>query len=193
MCVIASFIIDYKPFVFIRFHNVNITNELFNEYKVEYLNILLNCKKNKEKVYMIIDINEFNSLPIPYLLQQAQFNKKIFHLNQKYLHAAYIYCKSKIFKQIISMYFLVEKNAVPLRICRSITKLNTSIKNHFNIDFDCHVFCSTLSQNENTTSNNDTFIDTQIHTENIQQILDYSKSLNNNEDLDINEENIHNL
>ncbi len=130
----------YKPFVYIKFHNINLNDEIFENYTKKYLELLIECKKNKEKIYVIIDINEFESLPIPYLLKQAQFNKKIFNYNQKYLHCVYIYCKNKLFKQMIKMYMMVEKTAVPLTIFRSLTKLNSSIKEKWNIDFDSHIF-----------------------------------------------------
>ncbi len=141
--------LDHKPFVYVQFQNIQINDQIFEEYTREYLELLLSCKKNKEKIYVIIDINQFESLPLPYLLKQAQFNKKVYQFNQKYLHCAYIYCKNKVFKKMIKMFMMIEKPAVPMRIIRSITKLNQSILDNYNLSFDCHVFLNELKNIKN--------------------------------------------
>lgn len=175
---LASLNVSQWPFVYVKFHNIPINDLIFENYTKNYLQLLIKCKKNKEKIYVIIDINEFESLPIPYLLKQAQFNKKIFKYNQRHLHCAYIYCKNKVFKKIIKTFMMIEKPAVPLRIVRSLTKLNKSIFDNYNIHFDSNNF---FNDNliENSEQNNEE------NKENDDSEVDFSKLLANINDLDL--------
>ncbi len=183
--------LEYKPFVYIRFKNIQINDEIFENYTRKYLELLLSCKKNKEKIYVIIDINEFETLPLPYLLKQAQFNKKIFKFNQKYLHCAYIYCKNKVFKNMIKMFMMVEKPAVPMRIIRSVSKLNQSILDNYNINVDINIFLKDLknskqNNNENyDNKNNEIDEDEETSNESIDELREVDKIRNY---LDINKE-----
>lgn len=145
---LANFNTSFWPFVLITFNNIPLNDSLFEDYTRSYLQLLVKCKKNKEKIYVIIDINSFNNLPIPYLLKQAQFNKKIFEYNKKHLNCAYIYCKNKLFKKIIKMYMMMEKTAVPLRIVRSLNKLNKSILDNYNIKFDSNNFFEKVEEDD---------------------------------------------
>jgi hypothetical protein len=133
----STFISDFRPFLYIRFHDVNITESMFEEYKENYLKELLVCKKNKEKIILIIDVNEFAGLPLQYMVKQKEFNKQIFHLNEKYLESVFIYCKNKMMKQMIQMNMMIEKTAAPLYICRSVEKLNRNIEKYTQKTFDC--------------------------------------------------------
>ena len=98
---------------------------------------MLVCKKNKEKIILIIDVNEFAGLPLQYMVKQKEFNKQIFHLNEKYLESVFIYCKNKMMKQMIQMNMMIEKTAAPLYICRSVEKLNRNIEKYTHKTFDC--------------------------------------------------------
>ncbi len=178
--------LEHKPFVYIQFKNIQINDEIFENYTRKYLELLISCKKNKEKIYVIIDINEFESLPLPYLLKQAQFNRKIFQYNQKYLHCAYIYCKNKVFKKMIKMFMMVEKPAVPMRIIRSITKLNNSILENYKINFDCHLFLNKIKNIKEDLNNNDNENDEDIDNNEYNNQLEKMKNImdkkNNEED-----------
>ena len=136
----STFITDFYPFLYIRFHDVHISDSLFEEYKENYLKQLLVCKQKKEKIVLIIDVNELPGLPLQYMVKQKEFNKKIFHLNEKYVECVFIYCKNKMMKQMIQMNMMLEKTAAPLYICRSIEKLNRSILKHTKKEFDCQQF-----------------------------------------------------
>ncbi len=178
--------LEHKPFVYIQFKNIQINDEIFENYTRKYLELLISCKKHKEKIYVIIDINEFESLPLPYLLKQAQFNRKIFQYNQKYLHCAYIYCKNKVFKKMIKMFMMVEKPAVPMRIIRSITKLNNSILENYKINFDCHLFLNKIKNIKEDLNNNDNENDEDIDNNEYNNQLEKMKNImdkkNNEED-----------
>lgn len=139
---LVSFDLSKPPFLYIRFHDINITDENFEEYKREYLEILLQCKKKNEMKISIVDINHLSNLSIPYMIKQSNLNRELYSIHQKYLTAVFIYCESKIFKELIKMHMFIEKPAVPLQICRSIEKLNQAITNQTNISFDSKVFIS---------------------------------------------------
>jgi len=138
---------QHRPFVFIEFHNISVNDENFEEYKKEYLELLVTCKRNNDKIYLIIDVNQLPALPIPYLVKQTELNKQLFNHHQKYLHCAYIYCKSKIFKKMIEFHLFIEKNAVPVKICRSVEKLNYHIEQNFNVTFDFSLYVSNFNSN----------------------------------------------
>lgn len=139
---LATFDVSHHPFLYIRFHNVDVTDENFEEYKREYLEILLQCKKQNHQLISIVDVNHLSNLSIPYMIKQSGLNKELYSIHQKYLIGVFIFCESKIFKELIKMHMLVEKPAVPLKICRSIEKLNISITEKSNISFDTKTFIS---------------------------------------------------
>ena len=139
---LASFDVSQYPFLYIRFHDVQVTDENFEEYKREYLEILLDCKKQNKRLISIIDVNHLTNLSIPYMIKQSGLNRELFSIHQKYLIAVFIYCESKIFKELIKMHMLVEKPAVSLQICRSIEKLNSAILQKIDLSFDSKTFIS---------------------------------------------------
>ena len=73
----------YWPIVYFFIDNEKMNNEIFEEYKKTYLTILLKCKKNKEKIILISDLNNQGNLPMKYVLKQAYFNNKIHKFNSK--------------------------------------------------------------------------------------------------------------
>ncbi len=137
---LATFDVSQHPFLYIRFHNVDVTDENFEEYKREYLEILLQCKKQNHQLISIIDVNHLSNLSIPYMIKQSGLNRELYSIHQKYLIAVFIYCESKIFKELIKMHMFVEKPAVPLQICRSIEKLNRAVCDKTNLSFDSQTF-----------------------------------------------------
>lgn len=139
---LATFDVSQHPFLYIRFHNVEVTDENFEEYKREYLEILLDCKKQNKQLISIIDVNHLSNLSIPYMIKQSGMNRELYSIHQKYLTAVFIYCESKIFKELIKMHMLVEKPAVPLKICRSIEKLNSGIREKINSPINTETFIS---------------------------------------------------
>ena len=139
---LATFDVSQHPFLYIRFLNVEVTDENFEEYKREYLEILLDCKKQNKQLISIIDVNHLTNLSIPYMIKQSSMNRELYSIHQKYLIAVFIYCESKIFKELIKMHMFIEKPAVPLQICRSIEKLNSGIREKINSQINTETFIS---------------------------------------------------
>ena len=127
MTKLVKFNYHHRPFIYLQFQDIPITDENFEEYKREYLELLLTCKKQKDKIIPIIDINFLPILPIPYMMKQTQMNKELFQIHKKYLYRVYIYCKNRIFQEMIQMYMFVEKTAVPIHICNSFQNIDASI------------------------------------------------------------------
>ncbi len=134
---------EHRPFVYIKFRgDLEITDENFEEYKKEYLELLMTCKQNHDKIIPIIDVSSLHLLSTKYITKQMEFNKQIFSLHQKFLHFAIIYTESKTMKNLIKMNMFVEKTAVPVFICRSINKINNIIRQNFNVEFDSSLLFS---------------------------------------------------
>ena len=104
---LVSFDVSIHPFIYIRFHDIEVTEENFEEYKREYLEILLQCKKKNEQKISIVDVNHLSNLSIPYMMKQSKLNRELYSIHQKYLIAVFIYCESKIFKELIQLHMLV--------------------------------------------------------------------------------------
>ena len=120
-----NFNLENWPIVYFKSNNTPINDESFEEYKKYYLNLLIKCKKNNEKMIIICDLINFNnneSMPIKYLLKQSQFNKEIYKFNKEYLKCVCIICKNKNFKNILNIYFSLAKPAAPFKLCRSYDK-----------------------------------------------------------------------
>jgi hypothetical protein len=148
MTKLVHFNYEHRPFIYIQFQDIPITDENFEEYKREYLELLLTCKKQKDKIIPIIDINYLPILPIPYMMKQTKMNKELFQIHKKYLYRVYIYCKNKIFQEMINMYMFVEKTAVPIHICSSFEKIDESILKEQNITFHSSIFIKTKQEEE---------------------------------------------
>ncbi len=133
----------HRPFIYIKFRgDIEITDENFEEYKKEYLELLMTCKQNQDKIIPIIDVSAINILSGKYMTKQMEFNKQLFKLHEKYLHFAIIYTESKVLKNLIKINMFVERTAVPVHICRSISKINKIIEQNYGENFDSSVLIS---------------------------------------------------
>lgn len=153
-----NFNIEHWPIVFFKPDIIEGMNDIiFEEYQKKYLNLLIECKRKKEKIVLILNLNYFNNtnVPIKYILKQIQFNKNIHNFNKKYLHCVIILCKSKPFKNMINTFLNFTEAAAPVKIYRNVEKANSYLKNNFKIIFDISIF---INENENEqldTNNND--------------------------------------
>jgi hypothetical protein len=138
--MIADFNIDYWPITYVKFNNNELNDESFEEYKKYYLTLLIRCKKENAKMYIIFDLNSTKDLPMNYMMKQIQFNKDIEKFNKEYIKLASIMCKSKAFKNILNLYFSMSKQAAPFQIFRSFEKMNVYFYENFKIKFNFDVF-----------------------------------------------------
>ena len=141
--MINNFNLEHWPIVYFNINNINLDDELFEEYKEFYLKLLIKCKKSKEKMLFICDLSTMNNsenIQMKYIIKQSEFNKEIYKFNKEYLNAVCIICKNKSIKTILNLYFSVSKPASPFKLCRSIEKANNYIKEKCNINFDVNIF-----------------------------------------------------
>lgn len=146
---------DYWPIVqFSLVEEVN--DENFEQYKVNFLNLLLRCKKNKEKMLLICNLETDITIPMKYVFKLALFNKKIFKFNKLYLQGVCVLSKSKTFKNIFKIYLSLITPSSPYKLCSSYIKINNYIKKEFQINFDTSIFSKDFLNNTNIIRNNNT-------------------------------------
>lgn len=144
---------DYWPIVqFSLVEEVNDKN--FEQYKVNFLNLLLRCKKKKEKILLICDLETDIAIPMKYVFKLALFNKKIFKFNKLYLQGVCVLSKSKTFKNIFKIYLSLITPSSPYKLCSSYTKINSYIEKEFLINFDTSVFSKDFLNKTNIIKNN---------------------------------------
>ena len=130
-----NFNIQNWPFVYLRFNNI-INDDLYDEYKKNYLNLLIKCKNQNEKMILICNLGDTIQLPIPFLIKQMQFNQQIFKFNKEYLQCVCILCKNKNLKNILKLYLSMTKQASPYKICSNTDKINKYITEKSGIVFN---------------------------------------------------------
>ena len=146
-----KFNINYWPIVHFKLIG-NINDENFELYKVYYLNLLIKCKKNKEKIVLIADLNSNYDMPMKYIFKLALFNKKLFKFNKLYLNAVLIFSQSKSFKNLLNVYLSMITPSSPYKLCSSFEKINLYLSNNLNIHFDANIF--NLDNVNNVNQNN---------------------------------------
>jgi hypothetical protein len=175
-----NFNLEKWPIVYLKSHNNTMDIDSFESYKKSYLSLLVKCKRNKEKMTLICDLNNISNidnLQIKYMVKQAQFNKEIYNFNKLYLNGICILCKNKNFKNILNMYFSVSKPAAPFKLCRDIQKANIFLKEVCNIDIDI----SNLYKNieiDNIDQNNDLINNVENFKYDIEQIQNEINDIN---------------
>ena len=130
----------YWPIIYFFIDNEKMTDDVFEEYKRTYLTILLKCKKEKQKIILISDLNNQDNLPLKYVMKQAYFNHKIHKFNEAYVDLVCVYLNNNGFKRILDIYFSICPPCSPYKVCNSYEVINQFIKEKINIDFDTHVY-----------------------------------------------------
>jgi hypothetical protein len=144
--MISNFNLDYWPFVFFK-SSGDLKDDSFEEYKKNYLNLLIKCKNNNEKMILIYNLNNITSYPIEYIAKQAEFNKQIFKFNKEYIKCVCILSKDTNFKNILNLFFTFIKPSSPYKLCRTFDKINKYLLEKFNISFKTNIFDDTIKNN----------------------------------------------
>jgi hypothetical protein len=142
--MISNFNLDYWPIVYFKSPGNTIDDESFEEYKKYYLNLLIKCKNNNEKMILICNLNKLTSYPIEFIAKQAEFSKQIFKFNKEYVKCVCILCKDKSFKNILNLFFTFVKPATSYKLCRSFDKVNKYLFQKFNVTFKSNIFEETI-------------------------------------------------
>lgn len=154
-----NFNLEHWPIVYFKSGGVPINDESFEEYKKYYLNLLVKCKRNNEKMVLISDLNNSKEFQLNYVIKQAQFNKEIYKFNKEYVVCVCILCNNSNFtnlKNILNLYFTMIKPAAPFKLCKSFDKINKYLIQN-NIIFDSNIFNKLYE--DGTQSTHDVFCD----------------------------------
>ena len=202
--MISNFNIKYWPIVYFKSTGEQIDDNSFEIYQSYYLNLLLKCKNNNEKMILICDLNNINSYPMNFIIKQAEFSKKIYKYNREYVKYVYIYCKNKNFKNILNIFFTFIKPACLYKLCRTSDKIYKHINDTFNIKLVDNIFNNTdntdnnINDSINYTINNDENnnindeYDDDVNDDDVNDIT-YNNEDYNNEDYNIDLDNIKNI
>ena len=171
-----------------------INDENFEEYKVNYLNLLIKSKKNKDKVFLIADLNTEIQIPMKYIFKLAAFNKKLYKFNKLYLKVVCIFSQSKSFKNLLKLYLSLITPSSPYKLCSSFDKINVYLKDSLDTYFDTNIFNLNKENCINNNNENENHNEDENDNNNINKLNLYKK-LNEeeiNED-EINKEEINDL
>ena len=177
-----NFNIEHWPIVYFKSDIISEFNDtIFEEYQKKYLNLLIECKKRKEKIVLVLNLNYFNNtnIPVKYILKQIQFHKNIYNFNKKYLNCIIILCKSKPFKNMINTFLSFTETAAPIKICRNSEKATSYLKNNFKINFDISIFTNN-NENENEKLDTNNYENDIINNE----LLESIEKINNIENIE---------
>ena len=116
------------PIVYFESEEGGMTDDVFEQYKKLYLELLIRCKNENSQMILMIDLNKTSEIQMNYLQKMSKFNKEIYKFNQLYIKYIYIFTKQKAIKNILSMYLTMEKPAAPYKIIRSYKKFKDHLQ-----------------------------------------------------------------
>jgi hypothetical protein len=180
-----NFNLDKWPIVYFRTTDKAVNDDSLEEFKKFYLNLLIKCKKEKEKIILICEINLNINIPLKFILKQAKFSKEIYKYNKEYVKCVAIICKDKNFKNILNLFFTFVTPACPYKLCRTFDKANKYFKK-FDIDFDTNYFNNNIEIENNIDDIDDNDFELEGYGSNIENI----ENINNFEEINLNDKNI---
>jgi len=135
------FNIEKWPIVYFTANGDNqMKDEYFEDFKREYLSLLVRSKKNNEQIILICNINSSGNFEMTNIMKFAKFNKEIHAFNKAYVKCVAILCGDKSFKNILNLYFTFAKPASPYKLCRSHLKVDKYLKEKCGITFESIYF-----------------------------------------------------
>ena len=135
------FNIEKWPIIYFTANGDNqMKDEYFEDFKREYLSLLVKCKKNNEQIVLICNINSSGNFEMANIMKFAKFNKEIHAFNKAYVKCVAILCSDKSFKNILNLYFTFAKPASPYKLCRSHFKVDKYLKEKWGITFESIYF-----------------------------------------------------
>lgn len=149
MNIVESFNIDSWPIVYFKINNTELNDTIFEDYQKYYLSLLIKCKKNNEKMIFISDLKTLegkNDFPMKYIMKQAEFNKKIYEFNKKFIKCFIVICNNRKIKTIINTLFMIIRPAAPFKLCRDQLKANKYLFEKFNINFDITIYSNDINE-----------------------------------------------
>jgi hypothetical protein len=135
------FNINKWPIIFFTANGDNqMMDQYFEDFKREYLSLLVRCKKNNEQIVLICNINSSGNFEMANIMKFAKFNKEIHAFNKAYVKCVAMLCADRNFKNILNIYFTFAKPASPYKLCRSHLKVDKYLKEKWGITFESIYF-----------------------------------------------------
>ena len=89
---------NWPSIIYVKYNNVKITNELFDEYKEsvkKLINKIVEYKKNNENdMYIVLNINEMKTINLDYANKQSKFYDYIVNSIKKHIKFIYVILKN---------------------------------------------------------------------------------------------------
>ena len=181
------------PIVYMKNDNIdNLTPDIIEEYKKDYLKILIYTRDSGTKIYFIVNILKLKNIPMKHMYDIFQFSRKVKDYNQLYIAHIFILCKNSSTRTFINSFFLVEKPVCPVDIIKNTTALKTTFLERYNIDIDNIVNTQINQQLDNTTELVDNSADDDTVDGDIINPIDMARDIALNVDMNDTSEHIHN-
>lgn len=174
----SDFNLENWPIVYFKIDSNKLDEEYFDEYRKFYLNLLIKCKRNNEKMLLICNLNDLNNygnFDMKFMMKQAKFSQEIYKFNKLYLTCVCILCKNKSFKNMLNIFFTIVKQAAPYKLCRTSQKANLYLKEKHNIDFDINFYLKNIDTNDTNDSNDSNEYLEEENENNDENIIDKNK------------------
>ena len=128
--------IDYSqwPIVKIKYKEIVLNNEIFEDYKVKFLTILKKCKDLNQKCLLIVDLLDMKKVPLKYMNKQRIFHNKINDYTIKYIQSIFIILKSVAVRNILKVFVNMSKKKQTFYFLKDLNEAYNIIENKFLIE-----------------------------------------------------------
>lgn len=127
---------DKWPVVYIKFNDIKLNDEIFEGYKVQFLNILKKCKDLNQKCLLILDLLSFKKYPIKYMLKQKKFHNKIRDFTLKYIQNIFVVIQNKGVRNLLKTFVNLSYKKQNYYFTKNIEETYDLIDKKFNIEND---------------------------------------------------------
>ena len=128
--------IDYNqwPIVKIKYKDIVLNDEIFEDYKLQFLNILKKCKDLNQKCLLIIDLLDMKKIPMKYMMRQKKFHNQIIDHTVKYIQNIFIVLKHNALRNILSIFVKMSKKKQTFYFLKELQEAYDIIENKFIIE-----------------------------------------------------------
>ncbi len=149
----AKFYVKHFPLVYMTINSNYFSDENFEYYKTSLLNVLLQAKKEKQKVIILLDLFECDTatFEMKNILKQASFYKSIMEYSKTYIQHVYILSNRTDLHFFVKIFRTFGKTDVPYKIVRNLDKIKKNIYKKYgeNVDLTCFTKENLLLNKEN--------------------------------------------
>ena len=128
--------VDYSqwPIVKIKYKEVVLNDDIFEEYKIQFLTILKKCKDLNQKCLLIIDLLDMKKVPMKYMMKQRKFHNKINDHTIRYIQTIFIILKNAAVRNILKVFVNMSKKKQTFYFLKDLNEAYKIIENKFLIE-----------------------------------------------------------